>query len=180
MKTLLILRHAKSSLRALNSLDHERPLDELGKYDARKVGYLLRNKDLTPDCIISSIAIRAKSTAEQVAEVCKYKREFVLEQSLYQAKTKDYLNIIEGISDKHKRVLLVGHNPTVEEVIEMLTDSLDTIRMPPCALAHLNLQIEKWSDLNKHEKVNSRVQLVNIWRKEDLLSIENNHKSNSL
>ena len=112
--------------------------------------------------------------------MCKYKREVVLEQSLYQAKTKDYLNIIEGISDKHKRVLLVGHNPTVEEVIEMLTDSLDTIRMPPCALAHLNLQIEKWSDLNKQEKVNSRVQLVNIWRKEDLLSIENNHKSNSL
>ena len=112
----------------------------------------VRNKDLTPDCIISSIGVRAKSTAEQVAEVCKYKREVVLEQSLYQAKTKDYLNIIQGISDKHKRVLLVGHNPTVEEVIEMLTDSLDTIRMPPCALAHLNLQIEKWSDINKQEK----------------------------
>ena len=140
----------------------------------------VRNKDLTPDCIISSIGVRAKSTAEQVAEVCKYKREVVLEQSLYQAKTKDYLNIIEGISDKHKRVLLVGHNPTVEEVIEMLTDSLDTIRMPPCILAHLNLQIEKWSDLNKQEKINSRVQLVNIWRKEDLHSIENNHKSNNL
>ena len=156
MKTLLILRHAKSSLRGPNSLDHERQLDELAKYDARKVGYLLRNKDLTPDCIISSIAVRAKSTAEQVAEVCKYKLEVVLEQSLYQAKTRDYLNIIEGISDKHKRVLLVGHNPTVEEVIEMLTDSLDTIRMPPCALAHLNLQIEKWSDLNKQEKINSQ------------------------
>ena len=119
-------------------------------------------------------------TAEQVAEVCKYKREVVLEQSLYQAKTKDYLNIREGISDKHKRVLLVRHNPTVEEVIEMLTDSLDTIRMPPCTLGHLNLQIEKWSDLNKQEKINSRVQLVNIWRKEDLPSIENNHKSNRL
>ena len=90
------------------------------------------------------------------------------------------MNIIEGISDKHKRVLLVGHNPTVEEVIEMLTDSSDRIRMPPCALAHLNLQIEKWSDLNKQEKINSRVQLVNIWRKEDLPSIENNHKSNNL
>ena len=62
----------------------------------------------------------------------------------------------------------------------MLTDSLDTIRMPPCALAHLNLQIEKWSDINKQEKIKGRVQLVNIWRKEDLPSIENNHKSNSL
>jgi phosphohistidine phosphatase len=90
------------------------------------------------------------------------------------------LNSIEGISDKHKRVLLVGHNPTVEEVIEMLTDSSDRRRMPPCALAHLNLQIEKWSDLNKQEKINSRVQLVNNWRKEDLPSIENNHKSNNL
>jgi hypothetical protein len=54
----------------------------------------------------------------------------------------------------------------------MLAGSLDAIRMPPCALAHLNLQIEKWSDLNKQEKINSRVQLVNIWRKEDLPSIE--------
>jgi phosphohistidine phosphatase len=178
MKTLLILRHAKSSYRGPNSLDHNRPLDELAKYDARNVGYFLRNKDMTPDCIISSVAVRAKSTAEHVAEVCKYKLEVVLEQSLYQAKTIDYLNIIEGISDKHTRVLLVGHNPTVEEVIEMLTDSLDTIRMPPCALAHLNLQIEKWSDLNKQEKINSRVQLVNIWKKEDLPTIENDHKSN--
>ena len=136
--------------------------------------------NLNPDCIISSVALRAKSTAEQVAEVCKYKLKVVLRQSLYQAKTIDYLNIIEGISDKHTSVSLVGHNPTVEEVIEMLTDSLDTIRMPPCALAHLNLQIEKWSDINKQEKINSRAQLVNIWRKEDLPSIENNHKSNRL
>ena len=54
----------------------------------------------------------------------------------------------------------------------MLTGLLDTIRMPPCALAHLNLQIEKWSDINKQEKISSRAQLVNIWRKEDLPSIE--------
>jgi phosphohistidine phosphatase len=161
MKTLLILRHAKSRPKDPNLLDHDRPLDELGKDDALRMGNLIRDKkDLGPDLIISSNALRAKTTAELVAKGCKYEGDIVLDHSLYEAKPKDYMNILETLSDRYTHVLLVGHNPTIEEAIETLTDSSDDnnkIVMPSCALAHLSIPIEKWSDLKnsktKHEVV---------------------------
>jgi phosphohistidine phosphatase len=160
MKSLLILRHAKSRPKDPNLSDHDRPLDELGKDDALIMGKLIRDKkDLVPDFIISSNALRAKTTAELVAKGCKYEGDIVLNHSLYEAKPKDYMNILETLSDRYTHVLLVGHNPTIEEAIEMLTDSSDDnkIVMPSCALAHLSIPIEKWSDLKnsktKHQAV---------------------------
>ena len=167
MKTLLILRHAKSSLKDPSIADHERPLDELAKKDALQMGKLIRDKDLIPDFILSSTAVRAKTTTELVAKGCKYKGDIVLEQSLYKAKPKDYLKMVEGLSDRYVRVLLVGHNPVVEEAIEMFTGLLD-ITMSACALAYLNLPIEKWSDL-KQEKNNIRAELIAVIRPEDYL-----------
>ena len=166
MKTLLILRHAKSSLKDPNIADHERPSDELAKKDALQMGKLLRDRGLIPDFILSSTAVRAKTTAELVAEGCKYKGDIVLEQSLYKAKPKDYSKIIEGLSDKYVSILLVGHNPAVEEAIEMFTGLLD-ITMSACALAHLNIPIEKWSDL-KQGKNNIRAELIEVMKPEEL------------
>lgn len=173
MKTLLILRHAKSSLKAPGIPDHERSLDELAKQDALHMGNLLKEKGLIPDFILSSTALRARVTTEFVVEGCQYKGDIILEQSLYQAKSKDYIRIIEGLSDKYPRVLLVGHNPAVEEVIEILTGSSD-VTMPACALAHLNLPIEKWSDFksgNEEENTTttSRAELIKVSRPEDYL-----------
>ena len=163
---MLILRHAKSSLKDPNIADHERPLDELAKKGALQMGKLIRDKNLIPDFILSSTALRAKTTTELVAEGCGYKGDIVLEQSLYKAKPKDYLTIVEEVSDRYVRVLLVGHNPVVEEAIEMFTGLLD-ITMSACALAHLKVPIEKWSDL-KQEK-NIRAELIAIIRPEDYL-----------
>jgi phosphohistidine phosphatase len=146
--------------------DHERPLDELAKNDALQMGKLLRDRGLIPDFIMSSTAVRAKTTTDLVAQGCEYKGDIVFEQSLYKAKPKDYLKIIEGLSDRYVRVLLVGHNPAVEEAIEMFTGSLD-ITMSACALAYLNLPIEKWSDL-KQEKNNIRAELIEVIRPEEL------------
>jgi phosphohistidine phosphatase SixA len=70
---------------------------------------------------------------------------------LYKAKPKDYLKIIEGLSDRYVRILLVGHNPAVEETMEVFTGLLD-ITMSACALAHLRVPIEKWSDLKQEKK----------------------------
>ena len=149
-----------------NIADHERPLDELAKKDALQMGKLIRDKDLIPDFILSSTALRAKTTTELVAEGCGYKGDIILEQSLYKAKPKDYLKIVERLSDRYVRVLLVGHNPVVEEAIEMFTGLLD-ITMSACALAYLNLPIEKWSDL-KQEKNNIRAELIEVMRPEEL------------
>jgi phosphohistidine phosphatase len=157
LKTLLILRHAKPIPKDLNLSDHDRPLDKLGKDDALRMGKLIKYKDLVPDFIISSTALRAKTTAEIVAKACKYEGDIILDNSLYEAKPQDYLAILETLSDRHSSVLLVGHNPTIEEVVEMFTDYSSDIIMSSCALAHLSLSIEKWLDLRnskiKHQAV---------------------------
>jgi phosphohistidine phosphatase len=83
MKTLLIMRHAKSSWKDPDLPDHDRPLNKRGKHDAPSMGKLLKDEDLIPDLIISSTAARAKKTAELVAKACKYKGEISLNQSLW-------------------------------------------------------------------------------------------------
>ena len=99
MKTLLIMRHAKSSWKEQDLPDHDRPLNKRGKNDAPRMGKLLKDEDLVPDLIMSSTAVRAKKTAELVAKACKYKGKIVLNHSLYGAEPAAYLKILEGLSD---------------------------------------------------------------------------------
>jgi phosphohistidine phosphatase len=154
MKTLLILRHAKAVPKDPNLSDHDRPLDDLGKEDALRMGKLIKDKNIIPCFIISSTALRAKTTAELVAKEFGYQGDIVLNQSLYEAKPKDYLAaILETLSDKYGSVLIVGHSPTVEETIQILTDSSNVVTIPSCALAHLSLPIEKWSDIRSKSKI---------------------------
>jgi phosphohistidine phosphatase len=164
MKTLLILRHAKSSWKDPDLPDHDRPLNKRGKHDAPRTGKLLKDEDLIPDLIISSTATRAKKTAELVAKACKYKGEISVNQSLYGAQPADYLKILEGLSNKDNAVLVVGHSPSVEETVEVLTDSADVI-MPTCALAHISLPIQNWAELNK-QKIKGK--LLKTWRPKEL------------
>jgi phosphohistidine phosphatase len=165
MKTLLILRHAKSSWKDPDLPDHDRPLNKRGKHDAPSMGKLLKDEDLIPDLIISSTAARAKKTAELVAKACKYKgEEIVSSHSLYGAEPTDYLKILQELSDKYKAVLVIGHSPSVEETVEVLTDSADVI-MPTCALAHISLPIQNWAELNK-QKIKGK--LLKVWRPKEL------------
>ena len=119
MKTLFILRHAKAAPKDPNMSDHNRPLDKLGEDDALRMGKLIKDKEIIPSLIMTSTALRAKTTAELVAKGCIYQADIVLNPSLYEAKPKDYLSILETLSDMYGSVLIVGHNPTVEDTIQM-------------------------------------------------------------
>jgi phosphohistidine phosphatase len=150
MKTLLILRHAKSSWKHLELVDHDRPLNKRGKRDAPYMGKLLRYKNLIPDMILSSTAMRALSTAEAVAKVCGYKGEITLTSSFYQAGPEAYMEVLRRISDDCRIVLVVGHNPGLEELIEMLTGEVRP--MQTCTLSQVNLFIRRWEALNSDTK----------------------------
>ena len=165
MKTLLILRHTKARPKDPDMSDHDRELDEHGKDDALRMGKLLREKGLVPDFVMSSSALRARTTAEIVAEECEYKGEekIALERSLYEAKPQDFMNILKRPPDKYNTVLLIGHNPTIEETVQMLTDSLDSVVViPTCTIAHLSIPIEKWSDLFKSNNTKHQIVLKEI------------------
>ncbi len=102
---------------------------------------------------ISSTAVRAKTTAELIARACSYQEDIVLNPSLYEATPKDYLSILEKLSDMYGSVLIVGHNPTIEDTIQMLTDSSDVTAISSCTLAHFSLPVEKWSNLSNNGKI---------------------------
>src|ERR671934_2596347 len=95
MKSLLILRHAKSSWKHPELSDHDRPLNKRGKRDAPKIGHLLKEKDLVPDLIISSTAVRAEKTAKLVAKASKYKGNVTLTDSLYAAGPDAYIDVLK-------------------------------------------------------------------------------------
>jgi phosphohistidine phosphatase len=164
MKTLLLLRHAKSSWKDPDLSDHDRPLNKRGQNDAPRMGKLLKDEELIPDLIMSSTAARANKTAELVAKECKYKGEIVLNHSLYGAEPADYLKILEGLSDTYKAVLVVGHSPSLGETVEVLTGSPDVI-MPTCSLAQIRLSIQNWDELNK-QKIKGK--LVKVWGPKEL------------
>lgn len=156
MKTLLLLRHAKSSWKQSDQPDHERPLNKRGKKEAPKVGKYLRENDLVPDLILSSTARRAHDTAQAVAEKSGFDGQIDLYQDLYLSDTDCYLDILRRLPDEARRVLLVGHNPDLEELLTLLTD----VNQPlvTAALAQIDLPITSWQELN--EATDGRLQLV--------------------
>jgi phosphohistidine phosphatase len=146
MKSVLVLRHAKSSWNHPDLADHDRPLNKRGKRDAPLMGRLLKREDLVPDLIICSTAKRAHATAEAVAKASGYKGKIVLNKSLYAAGPEAYLRVIHDLSDEYVRMLIVGHNPGLEELVELLTGEIHL--MPTCSLANVKFRVDKWSDID--------------------------------
>jgi len=157
MKTLLLLRHAKSSWKKPDLPDHERPLNKRGKKEAPLVGKYLLANNLVPDLILSSSARRAHDTAKTVAETSGFDGEVELYQDLYMSDTASYLDILRCMPDQANRVLVVGHNPDVEDLLALLTDMKE--HMTTAALAVIDLPISSWQELN--EATDGRLQ--NLW-----------------
>jgi phosphohistidine phosphatase len=162
MKQLLILRHAKSSWANNRLADHDRPLNERGQQDAPRIGRLLRDEGLTPDLIITSSAERALTTAELVALHSDYEASLQVTRALYHAGPESYLAQLRQVDEAHERVMVVGHNPGMEELVEELTGHYE--RMPTAALAHIALPISRWANCRPSISGN----LLNLWRPKEL------------
>jgi len=163
MKSILILRHAKSSWKHPELNDHDRPLNKRGMRDAPLIGEFLKNEHLIPDFIISSNAKRAHSTAKIVAKASGYKREIVLNQSLYAAQPTAYIDVLRDLSNEYARVLIIGHNPGLEELVSMLTR--ESHSLSTCSLVHIQLRINKWTEMDNKTKG----KLSGIWHPRDLV-----------
>jgi phosphohistidine phosphatase len=163
MKTLLLLRHAKSSWKNESLDDHDRPLNERGKKEAPKMGQLLLEEHLLPDIILSSDAKRCRRTVERVCDAAGYRGETVLSSELYLANPATYLKAIARQSEQTSRLLVVGHNPGLEELLESLIGRYEP--MTTAALAHIRFDnLERWSDTN----ASTRGELVKLWQPMEL------------
>jgi phosphohistidine phosphatase len=164
MKTLLLLRHAKSSWDDPNVPDHDRPLTERGKRDARRIGALLQEQQLVPDLIISSTAKRARKTAFKVARACGTGDAIRTTGRLYEAHPAEFIEVLREVEDRCATVLVVAHNPGLEGLVWHLTGQRESL--PTAALAQVALELDRWQEL----AVPPGGQLVQVWRPKELES----------
>lgn len=162
MKTLLLLRHAKSSWKNMNLTDFERPLNKRGVRDAPRMGKLLRRENLVPELIITSSAERALATAESVALASGYEGELEPTRRLYHADPDTYIEVLQEVQEEYARVMVVGHNPGMEDLLEDLTEAWE--KMSTGAVAVIRLPIDDWGDLTNE----TPGELVSIWRPKEL------------
>jgi phosphohistidine phosphatase len=148
MKTLLLVRHAKSSWDDPDLPDEDRPLNARGKRDAPRMGKRLAARGVKVDLILSSPAARAIKTARILADELDYKlKDIVVDDRLYPGAAEDLLQIVHDLGNKLNRVMLVGHDPAFSKLAHRLSPEIS--HMPTCAVAEFKFNARTWPDVHK-------------------------------
>lgn len=157
MKTMIIVRHAKSSWDNPMLTDHDRPLLEIGKKRTRLVVNKLQELGVRVDLIVSSSAVRALETAKYMAKGLGYQAELIKSSSYYyMASTQDLLNEFFDLPDQFATVMLVGHNPTLTNLAnQFLTKPLDNL--PTSGVVQLQFKTDKWDQIHRAEIENELI-----------------------
>lgn len=145
MKTLFVLRHAKSSWENTDLSDFERPLNKRGLETAPMMGEIIKENKFQPELILSSPARRAEQTARLVKDAARINGEIKFDDRIYEASPSRLLEVISEQDEKIKSVMLVGHNPGLEALIKIITNEIQP--MPTAALAVIDLKIESWKEI---------------------------------
>jgi phosphohistidine phosphatase len=153
MKTLILIRHAKSDWNDLSISDFDRPLNNRGKRDAPVMAQRLADKKININLFISSPAKRARKTAEVFAEAYdKNKNEVVLIPDLYMASTSAFYKIIADTKNKFDSIAVFSHNPGITEVSCFLTNSLQIGSVPTCGVVAVKIQTDDWKNFAEAPK----------------------------
>ncbi len=140
MKTLHLLRHAKSDWGDRALPDHDRPLNARGKRARRRVAEHVTGWKV--DLVVCSTARRARDTAKPVVEALGCRVRY--DDALYATDADGLLTVVHALDDKDSSAMLVGHNPSMEELTELLCG--DTPAYPTAALATVELAVDRWTD----------------------------------
>ncbi len=149
MKTLLLVRHAKSSWDNINLTDIKRPLNQRGMRDAPFMGDLLKENSVMPDLIISSSAERAASTAKIIAEKIEFpESRIAINKKIYRAVFRDLYQEVKNLDDSLSTVMIVGHNPELTDFLSSLTNTY-VEDIPTAGICTIELNISSWLDINE-------------------------------
>jgi phosphohistidine phosphatase len=146
MKTLVLIRHAKSSWKDAALNDHDRPLNKRGQSDAPAMAKLLADK-ITPDKVYSSTAVRARKTALSFAEEWKIKKKKIeFTGSIYEASVTRLMELIQSFDEEWSIVAMFGHNPAFTDLVNQLGNAaIDN--MPTCSVAIIDFEEAHWAKL---------------------------------
>ena len=143
MKTLLLLRHAKAENPRAGSSDINRALNERGKKEAPAIGTFIRKQNVMFELVLCSPAVRARETAELVLSAAEVTANVRYDQRIYEASPRQLLEVISEVEEDKSAVLLVGHNPGIEDLLRALTGTGEP--MATGTLAKINLNLDEWS-----------------------------------
>ena len=146
MKTLYVLRHAKSSWAAPELADFDRPLNHRGETTAPFMGEFMITHGFTPEVIVSSPAVRARETARLAKEGARLTADIIHDERIYEASPRTLQTVTSSIDDQFESAMIVGHNPGMEGVVRLLTGRSE--EMPTAALAIIDLDIDRWSEID--------------------------------
>lgn len=149
MKTLFLIRHAKSSWENVNQSDFNRPLNERGHKDAPEMAKVLRGLGVVPDWIVSSPAKRAITTAQYFADEFQIPFDTIQqEEDIYEAFENDLYKIIHHLPNEKNTVLMFGHNPTFTYFANRFNyGQIDDI--PTCGIVRIELDSNNWSSFRE-------------------------------
>jgi phosphohistidine phosphatase len=143
VRHLLVLRHGKSDWKADHQSDHDRTLTKRGRKSAQLMGRYLSMLGQAPDLILTSSAVRARTTAELAVEAGRWTCPLEVSPDLYGASPADVLRCIATQDDRVTRLLVVGHEPTLSEFTSNLVGG-GHIHFPTAALACVGLDVDEW------------------------------------
>jgi len=147
MKTLYIVRHAKSSWDSPELADHDRPLNRTGIKKTKLVIDYLQNKKVMPDLMISSSALRAKDTAIQIALGLGYPPDkIIIDKNMYHASSDTIFNEIYALSDTIKSVMFFGHNPTLTYFVNQFLEP-PIVNLPTTGIVAVEFATDKWTEI---------------------------------
>lgn len=147
MKTLYLLRHAKSSWEYPGLSDMERPLNKRGKTDAPRMGHWLKEQKVVPDRIISSPSVRTLATISKLIHEIGLNGELIeTENSLYHANSASMLSLIRSYPSVVKSLMLVGHNPGLTELANLLCPAEAVNNIPTCGVYALRFHAAAWAE----------------------------------
>ncbi|MEY3442999.1 MAG: hypothetical protein RLZZ519_1280 [Bacteroidota bacterium] len=146
MKTIVIARHAKSDW-ATGLSDHDRPLNARGKLDAPRMGQALHELQFQPDLILSSSAVRARTTAEAVARELNFHQPIRVEAKLYEAGHGQIMSMLQALPDTVDSVMVFGHNPILEQLAAYMLQMRAAVVLPTSGMICIESNVREWAKL---------------------------------
>ncbi|WP_353814695.1 SixA phosphatase family protein [Agromyces sp. SYSU T00266] len=146
MKTLVLVRHAKSAWGDPALADHDRPLNDRGRRDAPEMAGRLRERGVVPEAIRSSTALRARTTAEAMVAALELPADVLeLDERLYGAGPDTILGVVAELGEEVGTAMVVAHDPGMSDLAYRLSGEIE--HMPTCAVAEFRFAVWSWSEI---------------------------------
>lgn len=150
MKTIILVRHAKSSWKDLSLDDFDRPLNKRGKKNAPFMGKKLKERQIMPDLVLSSPAKRARKTATVIAKAIGYpKKKIVFDDNMYHASAMYLFEMVRDLDDKYETIMLFGHNPDFNDLANMLLKKNLVYNIVTTGVYCIKLNVDQWQKVRE-------------------------------